>query len=161
MAHHFSVASYDWPRKSAQPPMLFDREVIHLDGPALVIDAQDWLCRQREVGAQKILRVCVPRMPCADEDTDVKRQRGEPPLAWSHQGRALSSVWSGQLHALRPLVPERLGPWGALLVVQLPMGRDRTYHLPALTAAAFQPAMGRIPPVEEHVDLEARGQQRL
>ena len=60
--------------------MLFDVKVIHLDGPALLIDAQDLLCRQREVRAQKILRVLIPNVPFADEDTDVKRQVVEPPL---------------------------------------------------------------------------------
>ena len=112
-----------------------------------------------EVRAQKILRVFVPRVPFADEDTDVKRQMGEPPLEWSHQVRALSSVCSGQLHALIPLVPERLGPLGELLVIQLPIGLDRTHDLPALTAAEFEQAIGSIPTVEEHVDLEASGQQ--
>jgi hypothetical protein len=97
----------------------------------------------------------------ADEDTDVKRQMVEPPLEGAHQVRALSSVGSGQLHALRPLVSERLGPLGELLVVQLPIGRERTPHLPALTAAECEQALGSIPTVKEPVDLETRGQQLL
>ena len=76
--------------KVGQAQMLFDREIVHLDGPALLIDAQNLLCRQRQVGAQKILLVFVPRVPFADEDTDVKRQMVEPPLKGAHQVRALS-----------------------------------------------------------------------
>src|SRR5262245_46217823 len=89
--------------KVGQAQMLFDVEIVHLDGPALLIDAQDLLCRSRQVRAQKRLRVFVPRMPFADEDTDVTRQMGELPLEWSLQVRALSSVCSGQLRALIPL----------------------------------------------------------
>src|SRR4029450_9319831 len=139
--------------------MLFDVKSVYLDGPALLIDAQDLLCRQRQVRAQKILRLFVPKVPLADEDTDVKRQMVEPPLEWSHQVRALSSVCSGQLHALIPLVSERLGPLGEFLVVQLPIGLDRTHHLPALTAAEFEQAIGSIPTVKKHIDRETRGQQ--
>ena len=145
--------------KVGQAHRLFDGEIVHLDGPALLRDAQDVLCRQRQVRAQKILRVLVPRVPCADEDTDVKRQMGEPPLEWSHQGRALSSVCSGQLHTLIPLMPERLGPLGELLVIELPIGLDRTHDMPSLTAAEFEQAIGGIPTVKEHIDLESRGQQ--
>ena len=147
--------------KVGQAQMLFDIEVIHLDGPALVRDAQDLLCRQREGGAQENTSGVCPEDAVCWWDTDVKRQMGEPPLAWSYQVRALSSVCSGQLHALRPLVPERVGPLGELLVVQLPLGLDRPYHLPALTAAEFEQAIGSIPTVEEYVDLEARGPPRL
>jgi hypothetical protein len=100
--------------------------------------------------------VFVPRVPFADEDTDVKRQMVEPPLDWSYQVQALSSVCSGQLHALIPLMPERLGPLGELLVIELPIGLDGTHDLPALTAAEGEQAIGSIPTVEEHVDLEAR-----
>jgi hypothetical protein len=53
-----------------------------------------------------------------------------------HQVRPLSLVCSGQLDALIPLMPERWRPWGEFLVVQLPIRRDGTHHLPALTAAA-------------------------
>jgi site-specific DNA recombinase len=67
------------------PGHFYRLRLAHLDGPALLINAQDLLCRQRQVRAQKILRVFVPRMPFANEDTDVKRQMGEPPLEWSHQ----------------------------------------------------------------------------
>src|SRR5215831_18180293 len=111
--------------------MLFDVKVVYLDGPALLINAQDLLCRSGQIGAQKILRVFVPRVPFADEDTDIKRQVVELPLEWSHQVRALSAVCSGQLHALIPLVSERLGPLGELLVVERPIGLDRTNHMPA------------------------------
>jgi hypothetical protein len=58
-------------------------------------------------------------------------------------------------------MPERLGPLREFLVVQLPIGLDRTHHMPALTAAEFEQAIGGIPTVEEHIDLEARGQQLL
>src|SRR5215813_6072322 len=141
--------------------MLFDVKVVHLDGPALLIDAQDLLCRQREVRAQKILRVFVPRVPFADEDTDVKRQVVEPPLEGAHQVRTLSPVCSGQLYVLIPLVSERLGPLGELLVIQLPIGLDRTHHMPPLTAAEFEQAVGRIPTIKEHVDMETYGPQPL
>ena len=122
--------------KVGQAQMLFDVEIVHLDGPALLIDAQDLLCRQREVGAQKILRVFVPRVPFADEDTDLKRQVVELPLEWSHQVRALSSVCRGQLDALIPLVSERLGPLGELLVVERPIGLDRREHSVILTSCS-------------------------
>jgi hypothetical protein len=141
--------------------MLFDVEIIHLDGPALLIDAQDLLCRQREVGAQKILRVFVPMVPLTDEDTDRKWHGVELALARPHQVSPLPLVCSGQLYALLPLMPERLGPLREFLVVQLPIGLDRTHHMPALTAAEFEQAIGGIPTVEEHIDLEARGQQLL
>src|SRR5512132_2137489 len=144
--------------KVGQAQTLFDVKVVDLDGPALLIDAQALLCRQRQVRTQKILRVFVPRVPFADEDTNVKRQMGEPPLDWSYQGQALSSVCSGPLHALISLRPERLGPLGALLVIELPIGLDGTHAMPALTAAEGEQAIGSIPTVEEHVDLEARRQ---
>ena len=137
--------------------MLCDVKVINLDGPALLIDAQDVLGRQREVRAQKILRVFIPRVPLADEDTDVKRQVGEPPLEGAHQVRALSAVWSGERHALIPLVSERLGPLGQLLIIQLAIRLERTHDVPPLTVAACEQAMGRLPTVKAHVDLEARG----
>jgi hypothetical protein len=133
----------------------------HANGPALLIDTQDLLCRQREVGAQKILRVFVPMVPLTNEDTDLKRHGIELALERPHQVRPLSLVCSGQLHALIPLMPERLGPVGELLVIQLAIGLDRTYDMPVLTAAEFEQAIGGIPTVEEHVDLEARGQQLL
>ena len=140
--------------------MLFAVAMVHLDGPARLRDAQDVRCRPRPGRAPNRLRVLVPRGPWADEDTDGTRPLGEPPLEWSHQGRALSSVWSGQRHALIPLVSARWGPWGALLVVQRPLGRARTHHLPALTAAAFAHARGRIPTVTEPGALATRGQPR-
>src|SRR5215831_8254566 len=118
--------------------MLFDIKVIDLDGPALLIDAQDLLCRQREVRAQKILRVFVPRVPFANEDTDVKRHVVEPPLEGAHQVRALSAVCSGQLHALIPLVSERLGPLRQLLIIQLAIRLERTHDMPTLTTAEFE-----------------------
>ena len=139
--------------------MLFDVEIVHLDGPALLIDAQDLLCRQREVGAQKILRVFIPMVPLTDEDTDRKRQGGELTLERPHQVRPLPLVCSGQLDTLIPLMPKRLGPLGEFLVVQLPIGFDRTHDMPALTAAEFEQAIGGIPTVKEHIDLESRGQQ--
>ena len=82
-------------------------------------------------------------MPFADQHTDlhgslvsfpwriVKYQIGPGPL-----------VWSGELHALIPLMLERLGPLGELLVIQLPIGLDRTHHMPVLTAAEFEQAIG-------------------
>jgi hypothetical protein len=138
---------------------LFDGEVVSLNGPALLRDAQDVLCRSREVGAQKILRVFVPRVPLTDEHTDVKRQAVERALERTHQGGPRPLVGSGQRHALIPLRPERLGPLGALLVIQLPMRLDRTHDIPALPATACAEAIGGIPTVEEHVDLASRGQQ--
>jgi hypothetical protein len=74
-------------------------------------------------------------VPLTDEDTDLKRQGIELALARSHQVRPLSLVCSGQLDALIPLMPERLGPLGEFLVVQLPIRLDGTHHLPAMTAA--------------------------
>jgi hypothetical protein len=56
---------------------------------------------------------------------------------------------------------ERLGPLGELLVVQLPIGFDRTHHMPVLTAAEFEQAIGGIPTIKEHIDLKSRGQQLL
>src|SRR5215471_17821019 len=113
--------------------MFFDGKVVYLDGPAHLINAQELLCRAGQNGAQKILRVFVPRVPFADEDADIKRQVVELPLEWSHQVRALSSVCSGQLHALIPLVSERLGPLGELLVIQLAIRLERTHDMPTLT----------------------------
>ena len=111
--------------KVCQAQMLFDIEVVDLDGPALLIDAQDLLCRQGQVSAQKILRVFVPMVPLTDEDTDLKRQGVELALPRPHQVRPRPLVCSGQLYALIPLMPERLGPLRELLVVQLPIGLDR------------------------------------
>src|SRR5262252_5947370 len=134
--------------------MLFDIEVIHLNGPTLLIDRQDLLCRSREIGAQQILRVFLPRVPLTDEHTDLTRQLGQFPAAGPDQIGPASLVCSGQLHALIPLMPERLGPWRELLVSQLAVGLDRANHLPALTAAEFQEAIGSLPTIAEHIDLE-------
>jgi hypothetical protein len=100
-------------------------------------------------------------VPLTDEDTDRKRQGMEFALALPYEVRALPLVRSGQLDALRPLLPERLGPLGTFLVIQLPMRPDGTHHLPALPAAEFQQAIGGVPTVKEHIDLEARGEQPL
>jgi hypothetical protein len=137
--------------------MRFDVEVVHLAGPALLRDAQDCLGRHRPVGAQKILRVLVPMVPLTDEDTDRQRPGGARAVACAHQGGPLPLVCSGQLHTLIPLMPERLGPLGALLVVQLPIRRARTPHMPALSATAFTQAIGGLPPVEQPIDLESPG----
>jgi hypothetical protein len=135
---------------------LFDVNIVHRAGPALWIDAEDWRGRPRQVRAQTILRGFVPRGPFAAEDTDGQRQRVASPLEGAHQGSTLSPVCSGPLHARIPLVSKRLGPLGALRGVQLPMGRDRTHHLPALTAAACAQALGRLPTVKEPVDRDTR-----
>ncbi len=82
-------------------------------------------------------------VPLTDKDTDCKRQLGEFTLERSHQGGPLPPACSGQLHALIPLMPERLGPLGERLVVQLPIRLDRTYHMPVPTAAEFEQA--RLP----------------
>jgi hypothetical protein len=58
-------------------------------------------------------------------------------------------------------MPERLGPLGELRVIQLAIGLDRTHYMPVLTAAEFEQAIGGIPTVEEHKDLESRGQPLL
>src|SRR6266545_4911402 len=100
-------------------------------------------------------------VPLTDKDTDCKRQLGEFTLERSHQGGPLPPACSGQLHALIPLMPERLGPLGERLVVQLPIRLDRTYPMPVLTAAEFEQAIGGIPNVEEHIDLKVRGQELL
>jgi hypothetical protein len=150
-----------WHPHVGHAPLLFAVAMGHRDGPALVRETQEVLCRYRQGRAQNILRVCVPRGPCAAEAPDVKRPMGAPPLEGSPQGRALSSVWSGPLHALLPLVSERLGPLGARLVVQLPRGRARTPHLPTLPSAALEHALGRLPTVKAHGDLATCGQQRV
>jgi len=100
-------------------------------------------------------------VPLTDEDTDLKRQGVELASERPHEVGPLPLVCSGQLDTLIPLMPERLGPLRELLVVQLPIGLDCTDHMPALTAAEFQYAIGRIPTVEEHIHLESRGQPRL
>src|SRR5215470_18157514 len=134
--------------------MLFDVEIVHFNGPPLLIDRQDLLCRERKIRTQKILRVLIPMVPLTDEHTDLTRQFAELPAQCPHQVSAGPLVCSGQLHALIPLMSERLGPLRELLVLQLPVGLDRTNHVPALTAAEFQEAIGSIPTVEEHIDLE-------
>jgi len=103
-----------------------------------LIERQDLLCRQRAIRTQKILRVLIPMVPLTDEHTDLKRHFAELPAPCPHQVSAGSLVCSGQLHALIPLMPERLGPLRELLVIPLPVGLDRTHHVPALTAAALQ-----------------------
>jgi hypothetical protein len=89
-----------------------------------------------------------------DEHTDLKRQLGQFPSEGPYEIGPESLVWSGQLYTLIPLMPERLGPLRELLVSQLAVGLDRANHVPALTAAEFQEAIGSIPTVEEHIDLE-------
>jgi hypothetical protein len=143
--------------KVGQASRLFDGEVVHFDGPALLIDAQELRCRQRSVGAQNILRVFVPRVPLTDEDPDRTRQGGALALARAHQVGPLPLVCSGQRYTLLSLMPERVGPWGELLVVQLPIRLDRTHDRPALSATKFAPAMGGIPTVEQHIDLASSG----
>ena len=76
------------------------------------------------------------------------------PAQCPHQISAGPFVCSGQLHTLIPLMPERVGPLREFLVIELPVGLDRTNHVSALTTAAFQDAIGSIPTVEEHIDLE-------
>jgi hypothetical protein len=98
-------------------------------------------------------------VPFADEHTDLKRQLGELPLEGPYQIGPGPLVCSGQLHALIPLMLERLGPLGEPLVVELPIGLDRTHDMPTLAAAEFQQTIGGIPTVKEHVHLETRGQQ--
>src|SRR5215475_9732409 len=137
--------------------MLFDVEIVHLDGPALLIHTQDLLCRQREVGAQKILRVFIPMVPLTDEDTDCERHALEFALALPYEVRALPLICSGQLHALIPLMPERLGPLGEFLVIQLPIRLEGTHNMPLLPTTEFQQAIGGVPTIKEHIDLEARG----
>src|SRR5262245_32129422 len=100
-------------------------------------------------------------VPFADEHTDRKRQLGELPVEGPYQIGPGPLVWSGQLHALIPLMLERLGPLGELLVIQLPLGLDRTHDMPGLTAAEFEQTIGGIPTVEKHIDLKTRGQQLL
>jgi hypothetical protein len=100
-------------------------------------------------------------VPLTDEDTDRKRHAMECALALPYEVRALPLVCSGQLHALIPLMPERLGPLGECLVIQLPMRLERAHYMPALPAAEFQQAIGGVPAVKEHIDLEARGEQPL
>ena len=56
---------------------------------------------------------------------------------------------------------EHLGPLRALLVVQFPIGLDRTHHMPALTAAEFEQAVGGIPTVEEYINSVRRPLGRL
>jgi hypothetical protein len=97
-------------------------------------------------------------MPFTDKHTDVKRQMLQAPLAGAYQVRALSSVCSGQLHTLIPLMLERLGPLGKLLVFELTIGLDRTDHMPSPATAESQQAIGRIPTVKEHVHLKPRRQ---
>ena len=84
---------------------------------------------------QKRLRVLIPMGPLTDEHTDLTRQFAELPAQWPHQVSARPLVCRGQLYALIPLLSERLGPLRELLVIQLPVGLDRTNHVPALTAA--------------------------
>ena len=64
---------------------------------------------------------------------------------------------SGQLSMLLPLMLERLGPGGALLIVELPIGRDRTHDMPAVTAAECEQTVGGIPTIEEPIDVEPWG----
>src|SRR5215467_10983370 len=98
----------------------------------------------------------IPMVPLTDKHTDLKRHFAELPAQRPYQIRAEPLVCSGQLHTLIPLMPERFGPLRELLVIQLPVRLDRTNHVPALTAAEFQEAIGSIPTVEEHIDLETR-----
>jgi hypothetical protein len=141
--------------------MLIDVEVVHLDGPALSIDAQDLLARHCQVGAQNIPLVFVPMVPLTDEDTDRKRLGGERALERAHQVGPLPLAHSGQLHALIPLMPERLGPLGELLVALLSIRLDRTHHMPTLSVTTFKQAIDGIPTVEQHIDLDSTRQQLL
>jgi len=137
-----------------QPQGLFDSDMVHRNGPTLLRERQALLCRQRQGGAPKILRVFIPRVPWTDEPTARKRQLGELPLAGPHQIGPGPLVWSGPLHALTPLRPKRLGPLRALLVSQFPVGLDRPNPVPALPAAACQEGMRSIPTLAEDIDLE-------
>jgi hypothetical protein len=81
-------------------------------------------------------------------------------LERAHQVGPLPLVCRGQLSTLIALMPERLGPWGELLVVQLPIRLDRTHDLPARSATTCAHARGGIPTVEQHIDLDSSGSQR-
>ena len=80
-------------------------------------------------------------VPLTDEDTDLTRQGMAVALALPSAGRALPLVRRGQRYALRPLMPARLGPVGALLGIPLPMRPDGTPPMPALPATALQQAL--------------------
>ena len=147
--------------KIGPAPRLFDIEVVHCNGPALLRDRQDLRCRSRQIGAQKRLRVFIPMVPLTEKDTDCTRQLGALTLERAHQGGPLPPACRGPLHALIPLMPERLGPLRELLVIARAMGLDRTHHLPVPTATEFEQAIGSIPTVKEPIDVEPRRQQPL
>ena len=100
-------------------------------------------------------------VPLTDKDTDFKRQLVELTLERAHQGGPLPPACRGQLYTLIPLMPERLGLLRELLVIERTIGLDRTNHMPVPTATEFEQAMGSIPTVKEHIDVEPRGQQPL
>ena len=97
-------------------------QIISFNRPTLVIDRHDLLRREREIGTQKILRVFIPTMPSTDEHTNLTRPLVQLPLTGPDQIGPLPVVCRGQLSALIPLMPERLGPLRALRVIQLPIG---------------------------------------
>src|SRR6266436_4854129 len=90
-------------------------------------------------------------VPLLAQATDGKRQLGAVPLERAPQG--------GPRSALIPLLPERLGPRRALLVIERGLRLDGTHHLPVPTATAWAPALGSRPTVKEHLAVDSRGPQ--
>jgi hypothetical protein len=153
--------------------MAIDRPTHLADFPAPLADAVAQVLRERglpaSVDRQGDLGVVVVPAERRDEAVDVmaaqmdeihERAHG-PAAAVPGSKEAAEELAAQQEPSSRPLVSERLGPLGELLVIQLPIGLDRTHHMPTLAAAEFEQAVGRIPTVKEHVDLETRGQQPL
>lgn len=56
-----------------QAQRLFQIPVIEFQGPAAAIPGQCRLCRQGQIGTQKVLRVLVPTVPSGDQYADIER----------------------------------------------------------------------------------------
>ncbi len=98
-------------------------------------------------------------VPLPAQATDGKRQLGAVPLERAPQGGPRPPACRGPRSALIPLLPERLGPRRALLVIERGLRLDGTKHLPVPTATAWAPALGSRPTVKEHLAVDSRGPQ--
>lgn len=140
---------------------LVARDVLPRTRPPLLLERPAGLGRERARGTQNRRRGFLPMVPAPKQPTACKRHRGKlPPAGPAPRGPA-SLVGSGQRHALRPLLPECVGPWCALLVAQRALGRARTPPVPALRAAALPEARGGLPTVAEDLHVAPRREQRL
>jgi hypothetical protein len=132
-----------------QAQALLKGKVINFNGPAVLIESQASFGREAQVSTDKVLGALVPRVPFANEDTDLERQVFELTLHGADQIGPKLLVCSGQRESLIPLVLKVPVPFRELFPVQLPIGLDGGDNVPALSPTEFQQFVGGIPTITQ------------